>query len=216
VACDLIGFFRPHLRGCGGKHYQSGADTALPAIVFAVVAAVGSIGTVRLPLLRLILRGDPGDQSDAEWQHRALRQAGAGLHHDEVLVVEAGLSVADLLMGRVPRFVARVARNFTARRNRLPTYPGRGRHPAYGGAGSPLASHPQRQDHCRDAPRCHSAVEGGWTAHTGILDLRAPQSSEVPDSVVPVMCSTRSCHSKPEATKRTLSRCINCRRYRPA
>jgi hypothetical protein len=71
VACDLVGFFRPHLSGWVGKHYQSGADTALPAIVFAVVAAVGSIGKVRLPLLRLILRVDPGDQSEAALQRHA-------------------------------------------------------------------------------------------------------------------------------------------------
>ena len=39
VACDLVGFFRPRLSGCVGKHYQAGADKALPAIVLAVVAA---------------------------------------------------------------------------------------------------------------------------------------------------------------------------------
>jgi hypothetical protein len=138
VACDLVGFCRPHLSGCVGKHSQSRADKALPAIVFAVVAAVGSIGPMRLPLLRLILRVDPGDQSEAEWQRRALQQAGAGLHHDAVLVVDAGFGVADLLTGSVPRCVARVARNFTARRNRLPTYTGRGRHPAYGVRVRPL------------------------------------------------------------------------------
>jgi hypothetical protein len=132
VACDLGGFFRPHLSGCIGKHYQSGADTALPAIVFAVVAAVGSIGTVRLPLRRLILRATPGDPSDAALQRRAALQAGAGLHPDAVLVVDAGCGVADLLTEGVPRFVARVARNFTARRNKLPAYTGRGRRPAYG------------------------------------------------------------------------------------
>ena len=38
VACDLVGFFRPHLRGCVGKHYQSGADKALPAIVLVVIS----------------------------------------------------------------------------------------------------------------------------------------------------------------------------------
>jgi hypothetical protein len=138
VACDLVGFFRPRLSGCLGKHYQSGADKALPAIVFAVVAAVGSIGKVRLPLLRLLLWADPGDHSEAELQRRALRQAGAGLHHDEVLVVDAGFGVAALLTGGVPRFVARVARNFTARRNRLPAYTGRGRRPAYGMRVRPL------------------------------------------------------------------------------
>src|SRR5262249_36007664 len=65
VACDLVGFFRPRLSGCLGKHYQSGADKALPAIVLAVVAAVGSVGKVRLPLVRLLLRAEPSDRSEA-------------------------------------------------------------------------------------------------------------------------------------------------------
>ena len=50
VACDLVGFFRPPLSGCGGNHDPSVADTALPALVLAVVAAVGAVGKVRLPL----------------------------------------------------------------------------------------------------------------------------------------------------------------------
>ena len=28
VVCDLVGFFRPQLSGCVGKHYQSGANKA--------------------------------------------------------------------------------------------------------------------------------------------------------------------------------------------
>ena len=71
VACDLVGFFRPRLSGCLGKHYQSGANKALPAIVLAVVAAVGSVGKVRLPLVRLLLRAEGSDGSEAELQHRA-------------------------------------------------------------------------------------------------------------------------------------------------
>src|SRR6266436_5354845 len=138
VACDLVGFFRPRLSGCVGKHYQSGADKALPAIVLAVVAAVGSVGKVRLPLVRLLLRAEPSDRSEAELQRRALTQAGATLQADEVLVVDAGFGVASLLTGGVPRFVARVARNFTARRNVLPAYTGRGRRPAYGERVRPL------------------------------------------------------------------------------
>src|SRR5262245_5750917 len=78
VACDLVGFFRPRLSGCLAKHYQAGADKALPAIVGAVVAAVGAVGKLRLPLLRLSLRTDPRDHSEAELQRRAVRQAGAG------------------------------------------------------------------------------------------------------------------------------------------
>jgi hypothetical protein len=138
VACDLVGFFRPHLSGCVGKHYRSRADKALPAIVLAVVAAVGAVGKVRLPLLRLVLRAEPGDGSEAALQRRVLRQAGAALQPDEVLVVDAGFGVADLLTGSVPRFVARVARNFTARGNDLPAYKGRGRRPSYGARVRPL------------------------------------------------------------------------------
>jgi hypothetical protein len=138
VACDLVGFFRPRLRGCLGKHYQSGADKALPAIVLAVVAAVGSVGKVRLPLVRLLLQAEPSDRSEAELQRRALRQAGAVLQADEVLTVDAGFGVAALLTAGVPRFVARVARNFTARRNSLPAYTGRGRRPVYGERVRPL------------------------------------------------------------------------------
>jgi len=138
VACDLVGFFRPRLRGCVGKHYQSGADQALPAIVLAVVAAVGSIGKVRLPLVRLLLRIEPSDRSEADLQRRAITQAGAALHPDEVLVVDAGFGVAALLTAGVPRFGARVARNFTARRNSLPVYKGRGGGPGYGERVRPL------------------------------------------------------------------------------
>jgi hypothetical protein len=138
VACDVVGFFRPRLGGCVGKHSQSGADKALPAIVLAVVAAVGAVGTMRLPLLRLILRADPGDRSEADLQRRALTQAGAALQPDEVLVVDAGCGVATLLTEGVTRFVARVARNFTARRHVLPAYKGRGRCPAYGERVRPL------------------------------------------------------------------------------
>jgi len=138
VACDLVGFFRPRLSGCVGKHYQSTADKALPAIVLAVVAAVGAIGTVRFPLVRLILRTDPDDPSEAALQRRAVTQAGATLQPDEVLVVDAGFGVAALLTAGVTRFVTRVARNFTARRNVLPTYKGRGRGPVYGERVRPL------------------------------------------------------------------------------
>jgi len=138
VACDLVGFFRPRLRGCLGKHYQSEADKALPAIVLAVVAAVGSVGKDRLPLVRLVLRAEPSDRSEAALQRRAITQAGAALQADEVLTVDAGFGVAALLTAGVPRFVARVARNFTARRNVLPAYTGRGRRPGYGERVRPL------------------------------------------------------------------------------
>jgi len=71
-AGDLVGFFRPRLSGCLGKHSQSGADKALPAIVLAVVAAVGSVGKVRLPLVRLLLWAERSDRREAELQRRRI------------------------------------------------------------------------------------------------------------------------------------------------
>ena len=157
VAGDLVGFLRPRLSGCLGKHEQSGADKALPAIVFAVVAAVGAVGKVRLPLVRLLLRAEPSDRREAERQRRALTQAGTALQPDAVLVVDAGFGVAALRTEGVPRFVARVARHLTARRHRLPASPGRGRRPASG-------------ERVRPVPRTHN----GRTMAASPPDAPAP------------------------------------------
>jgi hypothetical protein len=59
-------------------------------------------------------------------------QAGHELADDEALLVDAGFPVAALLEAGVPRFVARDAQNATFRRNYLPAYKGRGRHPEWG------------------------------------------------------------------------------------
>jgi len=171
VACDLVGFFRPRLSGCVGKHYQSGADKALPAIVLAVVAAVGSVGKMRLPLVRLLLRAEPSDRSEAALQRRAVTQAGAALQADEVLTVDAGFGVAALLTGGVPRFVARVARNFTARRNVLPAYKGRGRCPAYGERVRPLPRTHKGKTIAATPPDATAQwVVAGRTVHAQVWD----------------------------------------------
>ena len=138
VAGDLGGFFRPRLSGCVGQHSQSTADKALPALVLAVVAAVGSIGKVRFPLVRLILQTDPDDLRAAALHRRAVTQAGATLQPDAVLVVDAGFGVAARLTAGGTRFVTRVARHFTARRHVLPAYKGRGRRPVYGARVRPV------------------------------------------------------------------------------
>jgi hypothetical protein len=171
VACDLVGFFRPWLSGCVGKHYQSGADKALPAIVLAVVAAVGSVGNVRFPLVRLLLRAEPSDRSEVALQHRALTQAGATLQPEEALVVDAGFGLAALLTGGVPRFVARVARNFTARRNVLPAYKGRGRCPVYGERVRPLPRTHKGKTLAATPPDATAQwVVAGRTVHAQVWD----------------------------------------------
>lgn len=129
VGCDLVGFFRPHLVGCTGKHYVAQAGKALPALVFALVGAVGSVGKNRFCLPRLLLRQQPGDGGEAGLQRRAIKQAATTLAEDEALLVDAGFALSDLLAAGVSGFVARVATNCSARRNYLPAYKGHGRYP---------------------------------------------------------------------------------------
>ncbi len=138
VACDLVGFFRPRLLGCTSHHYHNQAKRALPALVFALVASVGGVGKQRLALPRLLLRQEPDDKNEAGLQRRVLRQANAHLAADEALIVDAGFPLSDLLACGVARFVVRLKKNATARRNCVPAYKGKGRKPEYGQRVRPL------------------------------------------------------------------------------
>jgi hypothetical protein len=144
LACDLVGFFRPRLLGCGSQHYHSQADKALPAVVVGLIGAVGSVGATRLCLLRQIVRPEGSAGSEADLQRRLLRQVGACLAPEEVAVADAGFSLSDLLACGVARFVVRRDKNFTARRNHLPAYLGHGRPAEYGERVRPL---PRRYAH---------------------------------------------------------------------
>lgn len=149
VACDLTAFFRPHLVGCVGKHYTSQAQRALPAVVLGLVGAVGSVGSKRLLLPRLILRQEANEPKESHLQRRLLAEAGQSLAQDEVLLIDAGVGVADLMEAKVARFVVRGAQNFTARRNYLPAYCGKGRPAEKGEVVRPLARH--YKDKCLSA-----------------------------------------------------------------
>jgi hypothetical protein len=137
VACDLTGFFRPRLGGLTNKHYTSQAGKALPALVFGLVASVGSVGKSRLALPCLLERAGVGE-SDTAFQKRLVQQAADTLAKNETLVVDAGFALSELRACSGLPFVARVAKNFTARRNLLPVYKGRGRRPVYGEKVRPL------------------------------------------------------------------------------
>ena len=148
VPVDLVGFFRPRLEGCATKHYTSQANKALPAIVFGMVGATGSVGKSRYCLPRLFVPMQPGETSEADLQKRTLDLAARTLSKAEVLVLDAGFCLADLLAldrgqfdskaGIGPVFVMRAAKNFTARKNALPTYKGKGRPPEKGDLVRPL------------------------------------------------------------------------------
>ncbi len=138
VACDVVGFFRPRLQGAVGKHYTSQSDKAQPAVVFGMVATVGSVGNKRLPLLRSLTRQQP-QETEVQLQARLLKETASTLTGKELLVADAGFSLADCLLCAGAGFVIRLDQNATARRNVLPAFQGHGARPKYGEVVRPLA-----------------------------------------------------------------------------
>lgn len=139
VACDLIGFFRPRLQNCATRHYDSNAGKALPAIPVGAVVSVGSVGTQRLALLRTLVRPDENDPSEQTLKRRTLQAVAAVLEREEALAIDGGFGLALLQEAGINRSVARVPQNFTARRNVLPAYAGKGCYPKWGALVRPLS-----------------------------------------------------------------------------
>lgn len=138
-AVDLTAFWRPALKGCLTKHYHPAAGKALSAIVLGLIARVGSINSQRVALLNEVVRADPDDPTEASLKAKVVRRVITTLADDEMPVFDAGFRVRELQAVKLPRYVVRAAKNFTARRNVLPEYKGRGRPPEYGELVRPLA-----------------------------------------------------------------------------
>jgi hypothetical protein len=137
-AVDITAYWRPTLQGIKSQHYDAQADKALPAVVFGLVARVGRVGEQRLALLTNLLRADLADPSEMTLQTKLLKQVAQELADDEMPVFDAGFKFKALAEAGLPRFVVRLAKNFTARRNFLPDYAG-GRPPEYGEIVRPLS-----------------------------------------------------------------------------
>jgi hypothetical protein len=137
-AVDITAYGRPAVKRVKSKHYDAQAGKALPGVVFGLVGRVGSVGEQRMALLTDVIRGDLTDPSDGALQTELLKQVAAGLAADEIPVFDAGFKPKALYAAGLPRFVVRLAKNFTARRNVLPTSSG-GRPPEYGVIVRPLA-----------------------------------------------------------------------------
>jgi len=138
-AVDLTAYWRPALRGLKTKHYYPPAGKALPAVVLAIIARVGSVNEQRVALITQLMCADDDDPSEASLRTRVVRQTVETLDEDEVPVFDAGFKVRELQEAELPRYMVRLAVNFTARRNILPPYKGRGCRPKYGKLVRPLA-----------------------------------------------------------------------------
>ena len=138
-AVDITAFWRPTLKNCPSKHYHPQADKALPAITMGIVADVGHIADHRVALPQRFVRIDSDDPREATLRIRLVQDVEAHLAPDEVAVFDAGFFIRELQEAGMSRYVLRVAKNFTARRNVLPPRKKRGRKPLYGQLVRPLA-----------------------------------------------------------------------------
>ncbi len=138
LSVDLVAFWRPRLRGCPSKHYYAPAGKALPAVVLGVTGDTGDIGGQRLALPRNFLRVATKDTSEAQLMKDLLLRVKWGLQEDEMGVFDAGFKVRQLQAAGLERYLVRLAKNFTARRNKVAPYQGHGRPPVYGEKVRPL------------------------------------------------------------------------------
>jgi len=138
-AVDLAAYWRPTLRGLKTKHYYPPAGKALPAVVLGIIARVGSVNGQRVAIITGLVRADPDDPSESSLQTRVVHQTAKTLGQDEMPVFDAGFKVRQLQAAGLSPYVVRLAVNFTARRNVLPSYQGRGCRRKYGQPVRPLA-----------------------------------------------------------------------------
>jgi hypothetical protein len=137
-AVDITAYWRPTLKGLKSKHYHDEADKALPAVVFGMIGRVGRVDQQRMALLTDLVRVDLREASKTAVQARLLQQVAQHLAEDEMPVLDAGFKLQTLYQAGLERFILRLAKNFTARRNFLPEYEG-GRPSEYGDLVRPLA-----------------------------------------------------------------------------
>jgi len=136
---DITAYWRPTLKGIRSQHYDAQAEKALPAVVFGLVGRVGHIGEQRMALLTDLIRADLNNPSEVALQTQLLEQVALGLADDEMPVLDAGFKLKALYEAGLPRFVVRLAKNFTARRNHLPAPTNLGRPAEYGEIVRPLS-----------------------------------------------------------------------------
>jgi hypothetical protein len=139
IAVDITPYWRPALEGCASKHYHPQAGKALQAVEFGLIGRVGSVNGQRVTVLTDVLRGELTDPSTASLASRLLKHIAQTLTAKEIAVLDAGFKVKAAQAAGLSRFVVRGAKNFTARRNTLPPYSGRGCKPRYGLLVRPLA-----------------------------------------------------------------------------
>lgn len=136
---DITAFWRPRLKNCPSKHYDHRAGKALPAVILGIIGRVGQVGPQRLLLPLGILRIDPKQPDESGLVSALVTKAKEIMQSQDVLTVDGGFPLGLILGKEVPRYVVKLAKNFTARRSQPPDYAGKGRPPQLGPIVRPLA-----------------------------------------------------------------------------
>ena len=176
-AVDLTAFWRPQLKGNPSKHYHAQAGKALPAIVMGIVGTVGSLNGQRCAFPDIFVHVNPDDPREQSLQAEMLNQVAQTLADDEIGVFDAGFKIAELQTAGVARFVVRLAKNFVARRNKLPKWQGQGRPPEYGVKVRPLARHYRDRETAATPPD----REVSWTFDDRTLSAHIWTNLVLPD-----------------------------------
>ena len=168
ITVDVTAFWRPTLENCPSKHYHPGANRALPAVILGIIGEVGEIGGQRIAKPLAFERVHPKDPSEQRLWQSLLSWVQRRLAPDEVAVIDAGVKLSDVQAAGIERYVLRLATNFTAQRNQVPVYRGRGRKSIHGAKVRPLA----RSYKGKIIPATPPDREERWTTEDGV-EMRA-------------------------------------------
>jgi len=116
---DWTTFWRPQLQGWAGRFFNRLVNRTAKGVGFGVVVRVGEIDGQRIPLLRKVMRIEGEEMTDAQLKHNTLEWVGKHLQPDEIAVIDAGAHISEIVQAGISRYVVRMAKNCTARRNQL-------------------------------------------------------------------------------------------------
>lgn len=185
---DTTGFGRPRLKNCPTKHYDQRAGKALPAIALGLLGRVGQAGRQRLLLPLAFLRADPKQPKEDGLVAALIVKAKELMQPRDVLVSDGGFPLELIQAERIPRYVAKLPKNFTARRVQPPAYGGRGRPAERGLIVRPLArSYRGRLIPATPPDRSETWEEDGLTIRADIWDyllLKEIQPQAITDKAI--------------------------------
>jgi hypothetical protein len=115
-AIDTTCIYRPRLKNCTTKHYNSTAQKALPAINFALVTAIGRVREQKVSIPVLITRGNEHASTEEQLMRRACQQGSKFLGDTDVLTADRKFPVLVMLEAGIQHVIVRRATNITFRR----------------------------------------------------------------------------------------------------